>query len=328
MRTKLKLAFLFSYLFVLMLASLWPTPVQGGVVWYFTSMILNFTQSIEWLSWIKYNQLEAIANLSLYLPLGVFLVLFIRRMPLWLLLSIPLLVSVVAEGAQRFLLPERYSTLADIFYNAIGGAAGVLLATLLLRRKNGGTGSQPEVKVLFVCTGNTCRSPMAEQMFRQLAQKADLAVQVSSAGVSAKSGETMNSKAIEAIKSLGYQTKSHRAKALTKRIVEQADLVITMTKSQSESVQRISPTASRYTYSLGEISNLAADLLGPAETTVKASKNPSGSRIEQLAHLRDAQTNSKQFLDVDDPFGKSPEVYRESAKQIESGLKNLVGWLA
>lgn len=120
---------LIAYVVLLLFASLWPTPVDGGgFIWWVTSQILKFCQGVDWLNWIRYNQLEAIANMLLYLPLGVFIVKFLPRLPLWLALLSPILVSAVAEGIQRFFLPARYSTVDDVINNAIGGVLGVLIA--------------------------------------------------------------------------------------------------------------------------------------------------------------------------------------------------------
>lgn len=120
---------LIAYVVLLLFASLWPTPVDGGgFIWWVTSQILKFCQGVDWLNWIRYNQLEAIANMLLYLPLGVFIVKFLPRLPLGLALLSPILVSAVAEGIQRFFLPARYSTVDDVINNAIGGVLGVLIA--------------------------------------------------------------------------------------------------------------------------------------------------------------------------------------------------------
>jgi glycopeptide antibiotics resistance protein len=120
---------LVAYLGVLVTASLWPTPVDGGgVVWFVTSEILKFCHSISWLSWIQYNQLETLANVALYIPLGAFLVLLLPRVPVILLCLTPLVVSGIAEGLQRWFLPERYSTLDDVLHNALGGFIGVVIS--------------------------------------------------------------------------------------------------------------------------------------------------------------------------------------------------------
>ena len=125
---------LLGYIALLLYASLWPSPVDGGgFIWWVTSEILKFCQSIDWLNWLRYNQLEAIANMLLYLPLGVFIVKFFPKLPFWLAVITPVLVSVIAESIQRFLLPARYSTLDDVINNAIGGALGVLIASGIRR---------------------------------------------------------------------------------------------------------------------------------------------------------------------------------------------------
>ena len=124
------------YLIVLVLASLWPTPVDGGgFVWYLTSQVLQFTQGISWLNWLQYNQLEAIANALLYLPLGVFLVVLLPKLRIWWLLPIPVLVSALAEASQRFFLPARYSTLDDVYHNALGGVIGVVISVSIRQLK-------------------------------------------------------------------------------------------------------------------------------------------------------------------------------------------------
>ena len=131
-----KLVLLAIYLTVLTLASLWPTPVDGGgFIWYLTSQVLQFTQGISWLNWLQYNQLEAIANALLYLPLGVFLVVLLPKLRIWWLLPIPVLVSVLAEVSQRFFLPARYSTLDDVYHNALGGVIGVVISVSIRQLK-------------------------------------------------------------------------------------------------------------------------------------------------------------------------------------------------
>ena len=124
------------YLLILGLVSLWPKPVDGGgFIWFLTSQVLQFTRGVSWLNWLQYNQLEAIANGLLYLPLGVFLVILLPKLKVWWLLPIPVLVSALAEAIQRFFLPSRYSTLDDVYHNALGGVIGVLISVSIRRLK-------------------------------------------------------------------------------------------------------------------------------------------------------------------------------------------------
>lgn len=87
-------------------------------------------------------------------------------------------------------------------------------------------------KVLFVCTGNTCRSPMAEVIFKALSKKQGLELKAGSAGVFAQK-EPMNPNAILALKELGYTPpKTRHSKRLTPAMLKNADIVFTMTSEQ------------------------------------------------------------------------------------------------
>jgi glycopeptide antibiotics resistance protein len=138
LRKPLALIALLSYLIVLVGTTLWPKPVDGeGLLAKITSEVLIFTSKISWLNWIQYNELEAIANVFLYIPLGIFLVVFAPRTKTLLLALVPVLVSLLAEGVQRLFLPDRYATINDVVYNALGGLLGILIAKSIARlRKN------------------------------------------------------------------------------------------------------------------------------------------------------------------------------------------------
>ena len=129
MKKILKLSSLAAYLVLLCLTSLWPTPVDsGGFVWSVTSTVLKFCHSVSWLSWLQYNQLEAIANALLYLPMGVYLVWLLPKLKLTLLFLLPAGISIGAELIQRFFLPARYSTWDDVINNSIGAMLGILIS--------------------------------------------------------------------------------------------------------------------------------------------------------------------------------------------------------
>jgi glycopeptide antibiotics resistance protein len=134
LRKPLAVTALLSYLIVLVGTTLWPKPVDGeGLLAKITSEVLIFTSNISWLNWIQYNELEAIANVLLYIPLGIFLVIFAQRTRTWVLVLIPILVSLVAEGSQRLFLPDRYATINDVACNALGGLIGILISKSIAR---------------------------------------------------------------------------------------------------------------------------------------------------------------------------------------------------
>ncbi len=99
--------------------------------------------------------------------------------------------------------------------------------------------------VLVVCTGNTCRSPMAEGLLKSFMKEAfgESGWQVGSAGTAALDGDEAAENAIAAMEEMGIDIRSHRARLVNLSMIEDADLILAMTERHRDAVIALVPDA-------------------------------------------------------------------------------------
>lgn len=102
-------------------------------------------------------------------------------------------------------------------------------------------------RLLFVCSGNTCRSPLAEGIAKA-SFKQDPSIEVSSAGSAAVEGYPASEFATEVARNHGMDISGHRSRSLDRARIREADLIVTMESRHREAVGAIEPAALEYTY--------------------------------------------------------------------------------
>ncbi|WP_419845337.1 hypothetical protein [Candidatus Poriferisocius sp.] len=169
------------------------------------------------------------------------------------------------------------------------------------------------IKVLFVCTGNICRSPMAEVLFAHMAPDAE----VSSAGTMDWSGQPAHEYAIAAMAERGLDLSAHRSRRLSEYLVDESDLIVAMTRNHGWSVEARSEAKAAATFLPAELSRLA-DQVG--------NRNGADSQtwVNKLHSQRDTQTSNR-FIgraadEIPDPIGESLPYFRVIADRLEREL--------
>jgi protein-tyrosine phosphatase len=172
------------------------------------------------------------------------------------------------------------------------------------------------LRILTVCTGNICRSPAAAA-YLSLRLGSD-AVTVGSAGLHALVGEPV---APDMARLSHVPLDGFAARQLTAELVEDADLVLTMTREQRAAVVSKVPAAVRRTFTLAEFAALA-------EVAERAGL-PAGSVAERLAALvalaprLRSQHAHGQGDDIDDPYGGRPADYARAMLRIRAAVERL-----
>lgn len=92
------------------------------------------------------------------------------------------------------------------------------------------------MKILFLCTGNTCRSPLAEGIFKKKAEEKGLDITASSAGLAAFSSDEVSEGSVQAAKKLGVDISSHRSRPFNLYMTEEFDLFVVMSFRHKEAL--------------------------------------------------------------------------------------------
>ncbi len=143
------------------------------------------------------------------------------------------------------------------------------------------------MKILFVCTGNTCRSPMAEVIFNKLSKDKSLNHSAISRGTAVFMQQPMNTKSKNALNSNNFDVKNHTSLQLTLEDIEECDLVLTMTSAHKIALKNAFPKFKSKIYDINE-----------------------------KAYGKDS--------DIEDPYGKEQEAYDKCFNELLEAIEKII----
>ncbi|WP_231567732.1 arsenate reductase/protein-tyrosine-phosphatase family protein [Sinomonas humi] len=168
----------------------------------------------------------------------------------------------------------------------------------------------------MVCSGNLCRSPIAEQLLR--ARTSGYPMRISSAGVIADDGLRMPEEAAKVSRQYGGDPEDHRSRLLTEEQLGEADLVLTATRAHRSSVVQLLPRMSRRTFTISEFARLLSSVTERDGLVLVDSADV----VDSARSLRGfvAPPENPEDDDLEDPYRRPFEVYEAVGARIHEQI--------
>lgn len=187
------------------------------------------------------------------------------------------------------------------------------------------------LSVLFICTGNICRSPLAAQVFSS--QLTTLGVRgsfdISSAGTAAEIGMPLNSQSAKSMAGLKVEPQDHVAQQVTRSLVENANLVLVATTEHRAEIARLMPRATRYSFTMLELARIATYLQSNPEALADtAQPTDLVAKIAFANQYRGYAPPPSAPEDIDDPWGLDQTIFDRVAAEIFESSATIARWLA
>lgn len=156
--------------------------------------------------------------------------------------------------------------------------------------------------ILFVCTGNTCRSVMAELLLKVKAKAMGLTLEVASAGLNAFTGDTATENTLAVLAEADIKGIEHRSRRVHPLLLEEFDLILAMTNSHKQQLLEIAPELNEKIYLLKEY-------------------------VEIISTGQEPDESIEKEYEISDPFGQSQAIYRQSLMEIEEAVGAILEYI-
>lgn len=182
------------------------------------------------------------------------------------------------------------------------------------------------MQILTVCTGNICRSPLAEHKLRSDLEPSIFTIE--SGGVRAVAGGRVPGPQLRIGVQAGLKDlPGHRGRQLTEQMLADADLVLVGTRTHRADVVRMVPSAVSKTFTFREFAHLARTVTGEdIETLVHGGKSLLTAAVVAVAQQRGLAPTLKEY-DVVDPYGQDESTYQLAAEQLLPAVEDTAKYL-
>ncbi|MGO4247967.1 low molecular weight phosphatase family protein [Paenarthrobacter sp. RAF54_2] len=181
-------------------------------------------------------------------------------------------------------------------------------------------------RILTVCTGNICRSPVAERLLQAgLDQVSDAKFEVRSAGTRAMVGEPIQPLSADIIRTFGGNAANFKARQLTPAMLRHSDLILTMSSRHRPEVLQLDSSLLKRTFTIREFARMLNVLLddasvAPSGTIADWHQVPArAAAVRHLAIPEDASDN-----DVVDPYRRGSDVYKQMEDELAPAILSIL----